>query len=140
MLDDMLTKVQPFTMGVVASQIRSVLFALGLYSQVREQAQSCLLRLVDVKKPVRVPLVGVWSPDLRQAAQHQSSGCMLSPNTNTYRLYAPMRMSMGVPSLTGMDEICSPDRVVMGKANGITSSRPAVLRSIQTMGCSLIDS
>lgn len=49
-------------------------------------------------------------------------------------------MSMGVPFLTGMDEICSPDRVVTGKANGITSSRPAVLRSIQTIGCSLIDS
>ena len=51
-----------------------------------------------------------------------------------------MKMSMGVPFLTGMDEICSPDRVVTGKASGITSSRPAVLRSIQTMGCSLIDS
>ena len=61
-------------------------------------------------------------------------------NTYAYRLYAPMRMSIGVPFLTGMDEICSPDRVVTGKANGITSSRPAVLRSIQTMGCSLIDS
>jgi hypothetical protein len=51
-----------------------------------------------------------------------------------------MRMSMGVPFLTGMEEICSPDLVVMGKANGITSSRPAVLRSIQMIGCSLIDS
>jgi hypothetical protein len=47
---------------------------------------------------------------------------------------------MGVPFLTGMEEICSPDLVVMGKANGITSSRPAVLRSIQMIGCSLIDS
>jgi hypothetical protein len=47
---------------------------------------------------------------------------------------------MGVPFLTGIDEICSPDLVVIGKAKGITSSRPAVLRSIQMMGCSLIDS
>ncbi len=66
--------------------------------------------------------------------------CILSRNAYAYRLYAPTRMSMGVPFLTGMDEICSPDRVVMGKANGITSFRPAVLRSIPMMGCSLIDS
>src|SRR5712671_2420277 len=49
-------------------------------------------------------------------------------------------MSIGVPFLMGIDEICSPDFVVIGKAKGITSSRSATLRSHQTMGCSLIDS
>jgi hypothetical protein len=49
-------------------------------------------------------------------------------------------MSIGVPFLIGTDDIRSPDFVVMGKAKGIISSRPATRRSIQTMGCSLIDS
>ncbi len=49
-------------------------------------------------------------------------------------------MSMGVPFLIGIDDICSPEFVVTGKSKGITSSHPATLRSVQTMGCSLIDS
>lgn len=57
-----------------------------------------------------------------------------------HRLYTSIKMSMGVSFLIGMDEICSPDFVVIGKAKGITSSRPATLRRIQTIGCSLIDS
>lgn len=57
-----------------------------------------------------------------------------------HRLYTSMWMSMGVPFLIGIDDISSPDLVVMGKSKGIASSPPATLRSIQAMGCSLIDS
>lgn len=40
----------------------------------------------------------------------------------------------------GIEVICSPDLVVIGKANGSTSSRLAILKERQMMGSSLIDS
>jgi hypothetical protein len=50
------------------------------------------------------------------------------------------QISIGVPFLMGIDVICSPDLLVIGKANGSMSSRLAVLEKRQIMGSSLIDS
>jgi len=63
-----------------------------------------------------------------------------SPHTPGRRLYAAGEISICVPLLMGIDVICSPDLVVIGKAKGSTSSRPAILAVYQLIGSSLIDS
>ena len=108
--------------------------------QVRVQTHRNLFFLINIKEPPRVPLVRIFTPHLGEPDFRYTDKRLGACYMTTDRLCAQYDMSTCVPFRTGMAEICLPDLVVMGNANGRISSRAAVLESSHTIGCSRMDS
>lgn len=75
-----------------------------------------------MKEPPRVPLVRIFAPYLGEPDFRYTDKRLTAHYMTTDRLYEQYDMSTCVPLRTGMAEICLPDLVVMGNANGMISS------------------
>ena len=95
--------------------------------QVRRDANVRLAHLLVLDEPVRVELVRVRAPNLRQPCNGKALASLHRTRSRqcTHLLYAQIEQRMFVPLGTGTSVTASPSLVVIGFASGKMSSRPA---------------